>query len=230
VTVVSSEVRLGMTTVQMPRVNLLPPEIAEQARLRKVQVGLGACVVAAVGVVGLLFVSASHSQSVAQASVDQAQSQNAQLQAQTTKYRNVTAVYDAAAAAQGQLVTAMGQEVRYSQLMHDLSLSVPSTVWLKSLSYNQTPPAAAAGTTGTPGTAAPTSTVLGVVSFQGVGFDHDDLALWLESVASLKSYSNTYFSNSAEALLGTRKVVNFSTTADLTPAALSGRYLKPLGG
>jgi Tfp pilus assembly protein PilN len=230
VTVVSSEVRLGMTNSQLPRVNLLPPEIAEQARLRKVQVGLGACVVAAIGVVGLLFVSASQSQSAAQASVDQAQSQNAQLQAQTAKYRNVTTVYDAAAAAQGELVSAMGQEVRYSQLMHDLSLSVPSTVWLKSLSYNQTPPGSAASTTRTPGTAALTSAAVGTVAFQGVGFDHDDLALWLESVASLKSYANTYFSNSAEALLGTRKVVNFSTTADLTPAALSGRYLKPLGG
>jgi Tfp pilus assembly protein PilN len=230
VTVVSSEVRLGMTTVQMPRVNLLPPEIAEQARLRKVQVGLGLGVVVAVGVVGLLVVSASHSQSTARASVDQAQAQNTRLQAQTATYQNVNAVYDAAAAAQGQLVTAMGQEVRYSQLLHDLSLSVPSTVWLKSLSYNQAPPAAAATATGTPGAVTPTSTALGTVSFQGVGFDHDDLALWLESVAALKSYSNTYFSNSAEALLGTRRVVNFSTTADLTPAALSGRYLKPLGG
>jgi Tfp pilus assembly protein PilN len=236
VTVVSSEVRLGMAATALPRVNLLPPEIAEKAKLRKVQVGLGSGVVAAVGVVALLFVSASHSVSTAQTSLDQAQSQATSLQTEMGKYNNVTAVYSAAAAAQAQLTTAMGQEVRYSQLLHDLSLSVPSTVWLKTLSYTQTPPVATA--TGTPsGTATAAGTTagavstapIGTVSFTGVGFDHDDLALWLESLASLKAYTAVYFSNATESLVGPRKVVNFSSTANLTPAALSGRYLKPLG-
>jgi Tfp pilus assembly protein PilN len=233
VTIVTSEARLGMTTVQMPRVNLMPPEIAEKALARKVQMGLGAGVLATVGVVGLLFVSASHGVSSAQADVDRANATNASLQAQTAKYNNVTAVYEAAAAAQAQLVTAMGSEVRYSQLLHDLSLSVPSTVWLKNLAYTQTPPAGTAPTAATAGavTAAPAANAaIGTVTFQGVGFNHDDLALWLESVAGLKTYANTYFSSSTEALLGTRKVVNFSTSADLTPASLSGRYSKPLGG
>jgi len=233
VTVVSSEARLGMTKAQMPRVNLLPPEIAEKAMVRKVQMGLGAGVVAAVGVVGLLLVSASHGVSSAQGKVDAANAEGTRLQSETAKYNNVTAVYDAAAAARTQLVTAMGQEVRYSQLLHDLSLSVPSTVWLKSLTYTQTAPAAAAGATaGTAGaaTTATAPTALGTVSFSGVGFNHDDLALWLESVANLKTYSDPYFSSSTEALIAQRKVVNFSSTANLTPAALSGRYTKPLGG
>jgi Tfp pilus assembly protein PilN len=236
VTVVSSEVRLGMTATAMPRVNLLPPEIAEKAKLRKVQIGLGSGVVAAVGVVALMFISASHSVSTAQTSLDQAQSQAASLQSDMTKYNNVTAVYSSASAAQAQLTATMGQEVRYSQLLHDLSLSVPSTVWLKTLSYTQTPPVATAmGTSSGTATAAGTTAgavntaPIGTVSFTGVGFDHDDLALWLESLAELKAYAAVYFSNSTEALIGTRKVVNFSSTANLTPAALSGRYLKPLG-
>jgi Tfp pilus assembly protein PilN len=235
-TVVSSEVRLGMAARALPRVNLLPPEIAEKAKLRKVQVGLGSGVAAAVGVVALLFVSASHGVSSAQTSLDQAQAQATSLQTDMSKYNNVTAVYSAAAAAQAQLTNAMGQEVRYSQLLHDLSLSVPSTVWLKTLSYTQTPLVSTAtgtpaGTATTAGAAAgATSTApIGTVSFAGVGFDHDDLALWLESLASLKAYTGVYFSNSTEALIGTRKVVNFISTANLTPAALSGRYLKPLG-
>lgn len=227
-TVLTSEARLGMTTAQMPRVNLLPPEIAERATVRKVQIGLVAGLGVAVGVVGLLFVSASHSVSSAQESVDAANARNTQLVAETGKYRNVTAVYDAAAAAQVQLVTAMGQEVRYSQMLHDLSLSVPSTVWLKAVNYNQTPPAPPAAA-GTPGAAAPVSAAIGTVTFQGVGFDHDDLALWLESIAGLKTYSDTYFSSSAEGLLGQRKTVNFTSTANVTPAALSGRFTK-LGG
>jgi hypothetical protein len=105
---------------------------------------------------------------------------------------------------------------------------VPSTVWLKAVNYNQTPPAPPAAA-GTPGAAAPVSAAIGTVTFQGVGFDHDDLALWLESIAGLKTYSDTYFSSSAEGLLGQRKTVNFTSTANVTPAALSGRFTK-LGG
>jgi hypothetical protein len=68
------------------------------------------------------------------------------------------------------------------------------------------------------------------VTFTGVGFKHDDVAVWLESLASQKGYANPYFSTSTEALLGTRKTVNFTSTATLTPAAYSGRYSKPAGG
>ncbi|MFN2539345.1 MAG: PilN domain-containing protein, partial [Mycobacteriales bacterium] len=163
------------------------------------------------------------------------QSEATSLQTQVSKYSNVTAVYDAAAAAQAQLTTAMGPEVRYSQLLHDLSLSVPSTVWLKTLSYTQTPPSAVApapsspATVGSPGASATSTAPIGTAIFTGVGFDHDDLALWLESLAGLKAYTNVYFSNSTEGLIGQRKVVNFSSTADMTSRALSGRYLKPLG-
>lgn len=231
-TVVSTENRLGMTAATMPRVNLLPPEIAEQAAFRKVQMGLGAGVVAALGVVGLLFVSASHSVSTAQTSLDDATAKSRVLTSQKAKYADVTKVYDAAAAAQVQLTTAMGQEVRYSQLMHDLSLSVPSTVWLKTLSYTQAAPAAPAAPGTTPANAAAATaapTTIGTMSVTGVGFSHDDLALWLESLAGQKNYADPYFSASSEALMGTRKVVNFTSTANLTPAAYSGRYTKPLG-
>jgi Tfp pilus assembly protein PilN len=225
VTVVSSEVRLGMTNSQLPRVNLLPPEIAETAMLRKVQVSLGVGLIATVGVVGLLFVSASHSASSASSDLDRASSQSTTLIKQKASYANVTATYDAAAAAQAQLTTAMGQEVRYSQLLHDLSLSVPSTVWLKSLTYTQAAPAAPAA--GPAGAAAAAS--IGTLAVTGVGFNHDDLALWLESLGGQKNYSDPYFSASTETLMGTRKTVNFTSTATLTPAALSGRYTKPLG-
>ena len=45
----------------------------------------------------------------------------------------------------------MGDEVRYSQLLNDLSLSIPTNVWIKNLSYTSS----AAPTAGTAATAAP---------------------------------------------------------------------------
>ncbi|MCU1601051.1 MAG: Fimbrial assembly family protein [Frankiales bacterium] len=220
-TVLNTEARLGMTTGQMPRVNLLPPEIAETALFRKVQLGLGGAVLGAVVVVGLLAASAAHGVSTAQTKLDGETAKNSSLSKDVASYSNVTAVYNAAAAAQLQLTNAMGQEVRYSQLMHDLSLSVPSSVWLKTLTFNQTPPAATAGAAAAPG--------IGTVAFTGVGFSHDDLALWLEAMANLKTYSDPYFASSTESLLGTKKIVTFSGTMNETGNALSGRYSK-LGG
>jgi Tfp pilus assembly protein PilN len=209
----------------LPRVNLLPPEIAETRRFRRIQVGLGGAVLGAVGIVALLYVAATSSVSSAQADVDAAQAHKVSLQTETAKYNDVTATYAKAAAAKAMLTQAMGEEVRFSQFLNDLSLSVPENVWLKSINFTQTAAAPTAVATA-PGAAAS----IGTVTFVGVGFSHDDVAVWLESLATQKGYANPYFSNSTEALLGTRKTVNFSSTVALTPAAYSGRYTKPAGG
>lgn len=222
-TVLSPESRLvGTGSGLLPRVNLLPPEIAERAAFQRVQLGLGAAVVATLGVMGLLFVSASHGVTAANEDLASAQSRGTQLQSQAAAFRDVTATYAAARAAQLQLTSAMSDEVRYSQLMNDLALSIPSSVWVNSVNFAQTTAAALPGVTATP--------PIGTMTVSGTGFTHEDVALWLESLSGGKNYANAYFSNSTEALLGTRKIVNFSTTADVTVSARSGRYTKSTGG
>ena len=212
---------VGTGVVVLPKVNLLPPEIAEQARFRKVQMGLAGGVLAAVGVVALLYVGASSSLSDANTELETATATGSQLQAETAKYKDVTAVYAAAAAAEAMLTQAMGEEVRYSQFLNDLSLTVPENVWIKNVSFAQAAVPPALGST-EPG--------IGTVTFTGVGFKHDDVAVWLESLAKQKGYVNPYFSSSTEALVGTRKTVNFTSTVTLTPDALSKRYTAPAGG
>ena len=229
--VLNHEDRLVATEVtRLPRVNLLPPEIAERIVFQRIQVGLGAAVLAAVGVVGLLYLSATHSVASAQGDLDSANSRSTSLQQQSAKYANVTAVYSAAAAAQVTLTTAMGGEVRYSQLLNDLSLTIPSNVWVSTVAFTAAPPVAAAVAAPVGSAGAATATGIGTFTATAVAFSHDDVAVWLESIAGLKTYANPYFSSSTEALLGTRKVVNFSTTAVVTPAALSGRYTTRAGG
>jgi Tfp pilus assembly protein PilN len=221
-TAVTSETRLvGSGLALLPRVNLLPPEIEERKKLKQIQVGLGAAVVASMGVVGALLLSANSSVSSANEEVAAATAQNAKLKREAATYANVTAVYARAAAAQAMLTQAMGQEVRYSRFMNDLSLTVPDNIWVRSVTFTQAPGAPVVGS------AEPS---IGTVSFAGVGFSHDDVAVWLESLAAQKGYANPDFTNSTEALLGTRPVVNFASTVQLTNAALSGRFTKPLGG
>jgi Tfp pilus assembly protein PilN len=229
-TVLTSEsTLLGTTTGRLPRVNLMPPEVAQARAMRRVQMGLGAVGVGAVAQVALLYVSASHSVSSANSDLAASKAQTTSLESQVAKYRDVTATIDAANAAQAQLVTAMGDEVRYSQVLNDLSLAVPGTVWLKSLQFSSTPPTATA-----PGAApalfAGGATAMGTMSATGIGFSHNDVALWLDAIAGLnKTYANPYFSNSTGALLGKRAVVNFNTNAVVLSTAQSGRYKNAAG-
>jgi Tfp pilus assembly protein PilN len=212
---------VGTGVVILPKVNLLPPEIAEGARFRRIQLALGGGVLAAIGAVALLYVAASGSLNDANAELDTATATGVQLRSESARYADVTAVYAQAAAAEAMLTQAMGEEVRYSQFLNDLSLSIPENVWVKSITFAQAGVAPVLGSTD-PG--------IGTVTFSGVGFKHDDVAVWLESLAKQKGYANPYFSNSTEAFIGTRKTVDFSSTVTLTPDALSKRYTAPAGG
>lgn len=209
---------VGSGHAPLPRVDLLPPEIAELRRFRRVQTGLGGGVLAAVLVVALLYLGAMGAVGTSQEQVDQASAQQQGLQAQTTQYRDVTATYARAADAQALLVAAMGEEVRYSRLLNDLSLSLPEGVWLKSAAFTQAVPDAAT-------TAAGTAPGIGTLTVTGVAFQYDDVALWLESLASQAGYVDPLLQTSTAVLLGPKVVVDWSTTVTLSPDALSGRYV-----
>jgi len=205
----------------LPRVNLLPPEIPERARFRRIQMGLGGGLLATLGVVTALYVGAVGSVNDAQDELTAATATGASLQAETAKYADVQAVYAKAEAAQVMLTRAMGEEVRYSRFLNDLSLTIPDNVWLKNVTFAQAPVPPGVGAT-EPG--------VGTVTFTGVAYDHDDVAVWLESLAKQKGYTNPYFTSSTKALIGKRETVNFTSTVTMTSAALSGRYTSPIGG
>lgn len=205
----------------LPRVNLLPPERAEQARVRRIQLGLGGGLLATVGVVGLLYAGASASAQEAADDLASSTQAGAALQAETTEYADVAAVHARAAQATTMLSSALGQEVRYSQLLHDLSRTVPDDVWLEDVTFTQAAPAVPAAGTGQP--------ALGQVTFSGVAFAHDDVADWLEALAGQEGFAKPTFSGATASELGERSVVTFSSTVELTADALSGRYTAPDG-
>ena len=84
----------------LPRVNLLPPEIGEAVRFRRIQMGLGGGLLATLGVVALLYVGAVSSVGEAETELAASTATGTQLQAENAKYADVTAVYAAAAAAE----------------------------------------------------------------------------------------------------------------------------------
>ena len=214
------EEQVARVFVVLPRVNLLPPEIALRRTFRRVQTGLGGAVLTSVALVALLYAGAAGAVTQAEGDVAETTAVGTSLRAESTQYQDVTAVYAQAAAAKAMLTQAMGEEVRWSRLLNDLSLTVPDDVWVKDVAFTQAPAAATPA-----GTVATSPASIGTVTFSGVGFGHDAVAVWLESLAEQKGYADPYFSNAAESLIGTRKVVTFTSTSTLTPDALSRRYL-----
>lgn len=212
----------------LPRVNLLPPGPAQRARFRRIQMGLGAGLLALVGVVVVLHAEARSDEREAGVDLRAAADEGAVLQREVSSLSDVAAVHDEAARAQAVLAQAMGQEVRYSRVLHDLSRTVPDDVWLESVTFSQVAPAAG---TDTSGAAAPVgSTAIGSVSFAGVALAHGDVATWLEALAGQAGFASPTFTEATTGPLGERTAVTFTSTVSLTSAALSGRYAPTAGG
>ena len=215
----------------LPRVNLLPPEIAERKAARRAQGVAAGTVVLAVAAAAGLAVLASASVADASAEVAEATAEQAAVQAQIADFTELRATQASLDAATSQLATAMGPEVQWSTYLNDLALSIPPNVWLSSLTVTRsdaaggagssdvapTDPAATAGLAADPG--------IGIIAFEGHAMEHDDVAAWLDSFTGQPAYANAYFSLSEEEEIGSTLVVAFASTATLTTEALSGRYL-----
>lgn len=209
----------AVTTATFPRVNLLPPEIAEETRFRSVRALLALSVVGALAIVGGAYVFASGQVSDAEETLAAAQATNATLKAEEAKYAEVPRVYAAVALAQKQLYVAMGQEVRYSYVLNDLALTIPDDVWLTSLTVEQ-------NVDGTePVEGAWGSPAIGTVSYKGTAVSYNDVAAWLDVLGKNSDLTDPYLSSAkAGEPIGDTDVLEFESSAALTTDALSNRY------
>jgi Tfp pilus assembly protein PilN len=217
----SSGVQAG--TVVAPRVNLLPPEIAERNTLRRAQLAMVGTGLAAVAVVGVMYTQASAKVSSAQSAKTEAVAQNVRLKTQLGQLQNVRDTYAQVDVANKTIATAMASDVHWSTYLQDLTLTIPENVWLNTLSAKMATSAQAGG-----GGEQVLDPGLGTVTVTGTALTHDDVAAWLESVAKEKGYSNPYFTVATEKAIADRVVVDFTSTVNLTEKALSNTYAKGL--
>ena len=207
----------------LPRVNLLPPEIFEKRQLQRAQAALGLVVLVAVVGVGLVYVNGGSAVTDAKARLQTAETTGAQLQTKVNGLNYVTAEAAQAQAAQGMLTQATGSAIPFSTYLSDLQLLTPKNVWFTAVTLTNTvtPGSLVAGAT-------PPDTV-GTITFSGQGLAHNDVATWLDSAAKEGGFADPYFTSSTEALVpgtgaaaGTaaKTWVTFSSSVNLTSAAL----------
>jgi type IV pilus assembly protein PilN len=202
----------------LPKVNLLPPEIGERKKLRMVQAGVALGVVAAMGGVGFLYVGAHAKVDAAKQSLASEQSQATTLQAKLKTLQDVKTIGAAADASEAMLTQAMAGEIKWSEYMADLSTTLPKSMWVSQLKLSES---VTPGSMLTPNQSP--DFAVGTVQMDGTALKYPALADLLDQLAKEQGLANVYFSQATESFIGNTKVVKFQSSADLDGLALSGR-------
>jgi Tfp pilus assembly protein PilN len=197
----------------MKQINLLPPEIAERRRAREITLLIGAAGLALVTLLVIVFLVQTARVAGERRRLEDVKRENVALQRRVDELQ-VFARSEQTLKTKEQLLSSLTQtEVRWSVILNDVSMMIPSDVWLTSFTGTVH---ATAGTP-PPGTQVP----FGNIAFGGSTFTHLDVAKWLSRLAQIPEFSFPYLTLSAKggAAEGTT-IVTFNSTVDLSNSAL----------
>lgn len=195
------------------RINLLPPEIAVRRRVRQQTVGATAAAAGLLVVLGLFYMVQVGRLGTERAKLETQQAENQTLQARVATLKEFDALAKEVTAKTKLIDELTASEVRWSIVLADISLVIPSNAWLTNLTASVS--AGAAGTRPTPGQ----RVQLGRVDLSGVTFTHVDVAKWLVRLASVDGFTFPYLSLSAKSSIGSTPTVDFTSSVELSEDA-----------
>ncbi|NNF09399.1 MAG: PilN domain-containing protein [Acidimicrobiia bacterium] len=203
----------------MRTINLIPQESKRQGESRKRMVGLVAAGLIYLLILGVITVWRQGSVDDAEAEALRQQQVNQQLQADVNALagaEDLSREFDAAVATLGLALT---NDVSWGRLLNDLGRLIPDRVWVTSYSGSINRPDFTAETP---------STEIGSLAFAGIAFAPPDVAAWLRVLDSdqFPAVVGTWATGLTESAIGEVETVNFGSTTNLTPEALSGRLLE----
>ena len=196
-------------TPVLPRVNLLPPEIAEARTLRQYRLGAAGGVVLTAVAVGVFYWSSHGSVASAQTSLDAANANTAKLKAETAQFSYVTTLQGQVASAKATLASALAPQVLWSRYLQDMSVSLPGNYWFSTMVLNSTAGSAAALAT----TPLSDGGAVGTITLVGHAVSHYDVASLLRALDLEQGLSHATFASSLEdstAIQDAHKLDNFT--------------------
>lgn len=174
--------------------------------------------------------------------------ENQQTQAQISALADAQAKQAQLEATSAQVVSLLGSDVSWSRLLQEIARTIPNDVWLTTFQASVTPAqpgtgatapttTAPAGATTTAAGATTTSavpgapmapltpggTITGPVSFSAAGLDYPSVAAWLQRIEQIPSLTNLWVPSATRGEGDVGGVVEFQSTATLTPEARSDR-------
>jgi Tfp pilus assembly protein PilN len=196
----------------MRQINLLPPEIAQRRRVREVTLLIGAVGLALVALLVVVFLVQTARLAGERGRLEDAKKANVALQGKVNQLQEFAQLELTVQNKQQLLGRLTQNEVRWSVLLNDVSLVIPSDVWLTNFSGSIT---AAGGTTASKG-----DVPIGSLSLAGSTFTHLDVAKWLSRLTLVREFTFPYLTLSAKAGEGAQQIVTFNSSVDLSTAAL----------
>jgi Tfp pilus assembly protein PilN len=198
------------------QVNLLPPELrARQKTKQLTTLIVGGGVALIVLLLGFWFLQG---QKLADANDDIAAQNlaNAELQTQIDQLQQFQQLQEQAAAQEQLLTEAYAGEVSFSQMLMDVSLTIPPDAYLDSFNAILAAPVTAG--------AAPTTVTSFVGSFTagGAADGFQSLATWLTNLGTVNGWVNPWFSSATETEANSG-LYTFSSGVDLDEEALTPR-------
>jgi hypothetical protein len=212
-------IRIAWATV--PRVNLLPIEIVEARRFRRVQLVLGVTVVSTLLIAGGGTYLAQRATNKAHDRLHASQTQVTRLQSEENRYAAVPLVIAEVDAANTARTLALGSDVLWYRYLNDVDDARPANVELSALSVTMNNAAAVAAPSSNP----LSNVGIGTITATGTAQKYKDVANWLDAVEKITGLSSSALSSAAEA----DGKLTFSSGAIVDSDALSGRYDKKAG-
>jgi Tfp pilus assembly protein PilN len=197
------------------RINLLPPERAQQRRARQLTLTIIAAGVALVVLLGVIYGAEGLRAHSAQNELKDQLAQNEQLQSQVSQLASYAQKERELNQKTQQLEALTQNEVRWSVIFADVSLLIPSDVWLTNFTGSVS---ASVGQQSGPG--ASVAGAIGNIQLTGVTFAHLDVAKWLTRLAEIEVFADPYLSLSSKGVIETTDVVNFNSNVQLSQDAL----------
>lgn len=193
----------GETQKGQHRISLVPTEMAAVRETRRQTAlalgGVGA--LATVLLLAWLAQAARVRDEEKKAATEEARAAAVEREAAT--FGDATALSGDIASRRGQVQVVLADDVAWTKLFSDIATVIPNDVWLTAFS----------------GTKGPTTSV----TFTAQGFDQTSTARWLLRMSDLRSLGGLWVPNSTKAGSGSTSIVNFTSTATITPAAYSDR-------
>lgn len=194
------------------RLNLVPGEIATLRRERRQVVLAGGAVALFAALLLAVVLLRNGKVDDANAEAVAAEARTTDLTQQVTALQEVETLETDLSARRQTVVSVLNGDVAWGTLIQQVSTALPDDVWLTNFS----------GTRGA-------VTGSGEVSFGAVGFDQTSTARWIQGVSELEELTAVWVLSSTKSEGGSRDLVQFSSSASLTPAASSTRVARYAG-
>jgi hypothetical protein len=200
--------------------DLLPPEIVESRRTRKVRISaVAALVVLVLGLTGWYGV-AVYQTSIARVGLAGAEADVTRLQHKQDKYGDLVNVQSESGTVKAQLATLLANDLPWSQLVTPVLAAAPNGVQVSDITGEVT---AGAATSGAPAVTLPNSTgktLVGRITINGHAKSKAVAAAYVDALAKVPGLGNPYLTSA----MPPGGEVDFTVRLDITNSILGGRF------